>query len=132
LASIANEICRVSRPMRPPCVVIASGETTVAIRGHTGKGGPSQELALAAAPKIAGRRIVLASIDTDGTDGPTTIAGGIVDGNTLARAHRRNLDLFKALTNHESSKALTKLGDAIRTGPTETNVMDLNIVIVRK
>lgn len=131
LASIAKEIERKGRPIKPPCVLILGGETTVTITGQSGKGGPSQELVLGASLKIAGsKRIVVTSIDTDGTDGPTEIAGGIVDGSTLKRAEKIGVDIFENLMKHNSSEVLMKLQDAIVTGSTGTNVMDLNVVVI--
>jgi len=131
LASIAKEVEEKGRPIEPPCVLILGGETTVTIGGSCGKGGPSQELVLGAALKIAGsERIVIASIDTDGTDGPTEIAGGIVDGYTLKRAEEKGIDIFESLRRHNTSEALMKLQDAIITGSTGTNVMDLNVIVV--
>jgi len=131
LASIAREIEEYGRPIKPPCIIIAGGETTVTIKGQHGKGGPSQELVLGAALKIAGsERIVIASIDTDGTDGPTEVAGGIVDGYTVRRARELDLDIYEALKTHNSYEVLMKLQDAIITGPTDTNVMDLNIITI--
>lgn len=131
LASIANEIERKGRPVKPPCILISGGETTVTITGQYGRGGPSQELALGASLKIAGsEKIVVASIDTDGTDGPTEISGGVVDGFTLKRANEKGMDVFENLLAHNSSEVLMKLQDAIITGPTETNVMDLNLVVI--
>lgn len=133
LASIAKEIEKSKRPIKPPCVLIAGGETTVTIKGKSGQGGPSQELALGFSLKITGdEKIVGASIDTDGSDGPTDIAGGIADGYTLERAKENNIDVYKNLRRHNSSYVLKKLGDAIITGPTGTNVMDLNIVVIAK
>ncbi len=131
LASIANEIEEKGRAIKPPCVLILGGETTVTITGQYGKGGPSQELVLGSSLKIAGsRNIVVASIDTDGTDGPTEIAGGIIDGYTLKRAKEKDVDVFKNLMTHNSSEVLMKLKDAITTRPTRTNVMDLNVVVI--
>jgi glycerate 2-kinase len=131
LASIAREIEDYSRPLKPPCVIIVGGETTVTIKGPHGRGGPSQELVLGAALKIAGsEKIVIASVDTDGTDGPTEVAGGIVDGYTIERARELGLDIYKALKTHNSYEVLVKLQDAIITGPTDTNVMDLNVIVV--
>ena len=98
---------------------------------EAGQGGRNQELALAAALKIAGgRNIVIASIGTDGSDGSTDFAGGIVDNQTLARAKAGGVDLFESLKTHDSSTALTKLGDTIQTNDTETNVMDLVVLYV--
>ena len=101
------------------------------ITGEYGNGGPSQELVLGASLKIAGsEKIVIASIDTDGTDGPTKIAGGIVDGYTLKRASSKNIDVFESLSKHNSSKVLNELQDALITNATDTNVMDLNVVVI--
>jgi len=131
LASIAKEIEEKNRPFQSPCILVAGGETTVTITGQYGRGGPSQELVLGASLKIAGsKKIVIASIDTDGTDGPTDLAGGIVDGYTLKRANENNLDVFENLMRHNSSEVLVKLKDAVITGPTGTNVMDLNIIVI--
>jgi len=131
LAGIARESEKNGRPLKPPCVLIVGGETTVTITGEPGEGGRNQEFALAASLKIDGsRRIVIASVGTDGTDGPTDIAGGIVDGFTVQRARERNIDLFQNLTRHNSSYVFRQLDDAIFTGPTGTNVMDLRLLVV--
>lgn len=131
LSAVAKEIETRERPVRPPCVVILGGETTVTIRGEAGEGGRNQELALSASLKIAGSgRIVLASLGTDGIDGPTDIAGAIVDGYTVNRAKAMELDLEKELRRHNSSPVFRALGDAIYTGPTGTNVMDLHVIVV--
>jgi glycerate 2-kinase len=128
-ACIAKEIEKNERPFKPPCVLVASGETTVTIKGEHGEGGRNQELALAAALKIAGsKRITVASIDTDGTDGPTDIAGAIVDGYTLENATRARIDPLECLKMHDSSNVFRRVNDAIYTGNTGTNLMDLMIV----
>lgn len=131
LASIAKEVEKSGRPIESPSILIMGGETTVNIVGECGEGGPSQELVLGASLKIhESEKIAIASIDTDGTDGPTDIAGGIVDGYTMGRAKRNGLDIFKNLMTHNSSEILMKLQDTIYTGYTGTNVMDLNIVAI--
>ena len=131
LASIANEIEDNTRPFEPPCVLVAGGETTVTISGGAGEGGRNQELALAACMRIAGsKRIVIASIGTDGSDGPTNIAGAVVDGYTLDEAHNSSIDLSERLRKHDSSNVLRKLKAAIYTNDTRTNLMDLIIVYV--
>jgi glycerate 2-kinase len=136
LGSIAREIeSNNSSRIRAPCALIAGGETTVKITKATngGLGGPSQELVLSAAVKIAGsKKIVIASIDTDGTDGFSDAAGGIADGYTKERAWKKGIDLQMELLSHNSSFVLRSLGDAIKTGMTGTNVMDLNIIVVTK
>jgi len=131
LSSIANEIEAHQRPLKTPCALIAGGETTVTIRGDHGEGGRNQELALAAAIKISGNeRAVLVSIGTDGTDGPTDIAGAIVDGYSTEEAKHKGMDLFRYLKRHDSSNAFRKLGDAIYTSNTGTNLMDLTVLCV--
>ncbi len=131
LASIAKEIEESKTPIEPPCVLISAGETNVTIMGEYGNGGPSQELVLGASLKIAGsEKIVIASIDTDGTDGPTEVAGGIVDGYTLKRARSKNIDVFESLIKHNSFEVLNELQDSLITNATDTNVMDLNIAVI--
>jgi len=130
-AAIANEIVRFGRPIRPPCAIIAGGENTVTISGSYGKGGPSQECALAASLDLENvATAVLAALDTDGTDGPTDFAGGMVDGHTRAVAEARGLDILQALRGHDASMVLQALGDAIVMGHTGTNVMDLVVLLV--
>lgn len=90
-----------------------------------------RERALAASLKMDGSTdIALASIGTDGTDGPTNVAGGIVDGYTARRAAEAGINLIQNLKIHNSSRVLKHLGDAKVTGPTGTNVMDLRVVVV--
>ena len=131
LASIAKEVEKYSRPFHVPCILVAGGETTVAITGDHGEGGRNQELALAAALKIAGsKRTVIASMGTDGTDGTSDIAGAIVDGYTLEESKNAGTDLFQHLKRHDSSSVFRKLGDAIYTENTGTNLMDLMLIYV--
>lgn len=111
--------------------IISSGETTVTVRG-TGKGGRNQELALAAVRALAqsGRPAVLASLGTDGVDGPTDAAGAIVDFTTAGSASADGVDLDAALAANDSYFALDRLGALVRTGPTGTNVGDLQVLLV--
>lgn len=130
-AGIAREIAEHNRPIKPPCIIVSGGETTVTIEGIHGNGGPNQEFALGCATKITGyNEIIGASIDTDGTDGPTEVAGGIVDGNSLKRANACQLDIFESLRGHDTFNVLTKLNDAIYTGATGTNVMNLRVLAI--
>lgn len=131
-ASVGREVLENNRPMNPPCAIIAAGETPVTIEEKThGEGGPSQEFVLGASLKISGYdNVVIGSIDTDGTDGPTNIAGGLVDGDTVKRADEKNIDIYENLMEHNSFSVLKELGDAIFTEPTETNVMNLYIMVV--
>ncbi len=130
LAAIAKEIARSNHPVARPACVIVGGETTVTIHG-TGTGGRCQELALAAAIEIAGmdNAIVLAG-GTDGTDGPTDAAGARADGTTVARAAEHGLDARVFLSNNDAYNFFQPLGDLIMTGPTNTNVNDVMLVMV--
>jgi len=131
LATIAKEVAMNQRPLAPPCVIIAGGETTTAIEGPSGQGGPSQELALGFALEVNGRKgMCIAAIDTDGTDGPSDFAGGIADGYTVERARSLGIDVYSHLKNHDSSSVLTALDDAIVTGNTGTNVCDVTVIYI--
>lgn len=130
-AAIAKEILMYRRPLKPPCVVIGGGETTVRITGDAGQGGPNQEFSLGAALWIDRvGDVVIVGQDSDGTDGPTDIAGGIVDNHTAERAKLLGIDLYAALTRHDVTPVLMKLEDAIVTGATGTNVNDLKLMLV--
>lgn len=131
-AGIAKEIIKRKRPFAPPCALISGGETTVTISKECGTGGPNQELVLGFAHKFKHQaEVACISVDTDGTDGPTEIAGGIVDGLTSERAEKIDIKLEQYIKGHNSSEALMKLDDAIITGHTGTNVMNLRVVLIR-
>jgi glycerate 2-kinase len=131
LGCLAKEVALTGRPLPAPCVLIAGGETTTRVEGEAGLGGPSQELALAFGMELAGRGgVCLAALDTDGTDGPTDIAGGLTDGTTVERARQAGLEVYESLRSHDSSKVLCAVGDAVITGNTGTNVCDLNVLYV--
>jgi hydroxypyruvate reductase len=126
--ALAKELVRRRRPLPPPACLILGGETTVTVRGG-GKGGRNQEIALSAALAIAGlERTLVAALATDGSDGPTDAAGGIVDGRTLERAGGLGLDARAALADNSSYDFLQRVGDLLVTGPTNTNVNDLLFV----
>jgi hydroxypyruvate reductase len=115
--------------LRPTCL-ISGGETTVTVGGD-GIGGRNQEFALAAAIEIDGLDgVVVLSAGTDGIDGPTDAAGGIVDGGTIARGKAKNLDAASSLARNDSYHFLRDTGDLLITGPTLTNVMDLQITLL--
>jgi hydroxypyruvate reductase len=125
-AAIASEVVRAGRPVRAPACMITGGETTVTIRGE-GMGGRNQEFVLAAALEIDGLdRVVVFSAGTDGTDGPTDAAGAIADGDTW----RRKPDARAYLDRNDSYRYFEALGDLVITGPTNTNVMDVRLVLV--
>lgn len=131
LSGIANEIYRNGRPFSPPCALISGGETTVSISGESGLGGPNQETVLGFALKLGPEvQAVIASMDTDGTDGPCDSAGGIADRLTLPRARELGIDLLSVLRRHDAYPALEKLEDHLFTGHTGTNVMNLRVVLI--
>jgi glycerate 2-kinase len=130
-AGIAKEIRASGRPLNPPACVITGGETTVTVRGK-GRGGRNQEFALAAALGIAGLRdTVILSGGTDGVDGPTSAAGALAHGTTVARAEAMGLNAAALLANNDSYRFFDTLGDLIETGPTGTNVADIQVILVR-
>ncbi|MBF0528226.1 MAG: DUF4147 domain-containing protein [Deltaproteobacteria bacterium] len=132
LASISREVLVSGNPVRPPCVLIASGETSVKIEENIlGKGGRNQELAIGACLDLEkGEPIVICSLGTDGTDGPTDAAGGIIDSLTKERAAKLGIDVYKTLMEHNVLNILDQLGDTIITGPTGTNVCDIALCVV--
>jgi len=129
-AALAKEILSTGSPVPRPACVVSGGETTVTIRGK-GLGGRNQEFALAAAIEIDGLEdVVILSGGTDGTDGPTDAAGALADGETVRRAKAQGLDAEHHLLENDSYHFFKPLGDLLITGPTFTNVMDLQLVIV--
>ncbi|HKZ04928.1 MAG TPA: DUF4147 domain-containing protein [Methylomirabilota bacterium] len=130
LARMAREIRAGGGPARPPCCLVAGGETTVTVRGQ-GTGGRCQEMALAAAIELAGLRdVVILAAGTDGSDGPTTAAGALVDGDSASKARALGVDLAARLADNDANPALAALGDLIVTGPRNTNLLDLYLVLV--
>ena len=142
--SLEGEACLVARdwvelarrikagrgPVSPPACVIAGGETTVTIRGR-GTGGRCQEFALATALEMEGLDdVVVLAAGTDGTDDPTGAAGALVDGATAGRARERGDDLVARLADNDSHAVFGGLGDLIVTGPTNTNLHDLYLLLV--
>jgi glycerate 2-kinase len=110
---------------------VFAGETTVTVSG-SGKGGRNQEAALAAAIEIDGRPVTFLAAGTDGVDGPTDAAGGIVDGGTIGRGRDMGIDPVAALLNNDAYTYLATTDDLVVTGPTGTNVADLWLVINRE
>jgi hydroxypyruvate reductase len=115
---------------RPACLV-SSGETTVHVTGH-GTGGRNQEFALAAAEPLAhaGGPALAASVGTDGVDGPTDAAGALADSTTIERARAAGLVPAHFLADNNAYAFFEALGDLIHTGPTGTNVGDLQVILV--
>ncbi len=129
LGAMAKDIRQFGNPVRPPACLIVGGEPTVTVTGK-GKGGRAQECVLAAAQELTGlTHVVVAGFGTDGTDGPTEVAGALVDGQTVLRAKKKGLSIEKYLENHDSYTVFNKLSSHIITGPTKTNVNDIYIIL---
>ena len=126
-AAIAEEALATGNPVEPPAVVLSGGETTVTVRGD-GEGGPNQEFAVGGALELDAEGVALAAVDTDGIDGATDAAGGIVDSATVEDpATARD-----ALAANDVYPYLAERDALIRTGPTGTNVNDLRVLVVEK
>jgi glycerate 2-kinase len=128
--AIAKEIPASGNPISKPACIISGGETTVTITGN-GLGGRNQEFVLVSATEIAGMSdTVILSCGTDGTDGPTDAAGALADGLTIQRAEKLGMQAREYLWNNDSYHFFEKLDDLIKTGPTNTNVMDVRLLLV--
>ena len=144
MTNIARQVAEYGEPFEPPVALITSGELMVPVGDNDGIGGRNQEFALTAATMIGdrvGKDIVVAAVDSDGTDGPGTQytdgpdgfvcqAGGVVDGHTWEAGKKAGLDILSELRGHNSSIPLWKLSDAIITGNTGTAVGDLRVALV--
>jgi glycerate 2-kinase len=132
MAGIARSIRAHGEPLRPPAVVLSGGETTVTIgRGPAGHGGRNTEFLLSLAVALGGAADIWAIAgDTDGLDGMDDIAGAIVTPDTLARARANGLDPRAMLAAHDGHTLFDTIGDAIRTGPTLTNVNDVRAILI--
>jgi glycerate 2-kinase len=130
LANLSSEVC--NAPFSKSLGAVAGGETTVTVTGE-GLGGRNQELALSAALNLVeSGECVIASLSTDGVDGPTDAAGAIVDNSTVKRARELGLDPEKYLQNNDSYSFFFQLGDLIFTGASGTNVNDISVVVALK
>jgi glycerate 2-kinase len=134
IANLAKESWTRGAPFAPPCLLVGcGGEATVSLGedGSFGSGGPNQEIALAGALELGdGAAVAAVFIDTDGSDGGTDAAGGIVDGASIARAADAGVDLRAGLAAHRSRDALERLEDLVFTGPTGTNVNDMFVLAI--
>ena len=130
LGALLRECAESGRPFAPPLCLLACGETTVTVRGQ-GRGGRNQELALGAALALDGcaAHALAASLGTDGVDGHSPAAGGLADGSSAGRARALGRPVAKALATSDSHGLLARLGDALVTGPTHTNVADLVVLL---
>ena len=129
--SFLGSIARSHADTQIPMAFLAGGETVVKLTG-TGRGGRNQELALAAAEGIQGlENVLIFSFGSDGTDGPTDAAGGMVDGNTQKRLCDMGISIHAVLANNDAYSALEKVDGLIVTGPTGTNVNDVAVLLIR-
>ncbi len=142
VAGICKTIERAGLPFEPPVALFSSGEMIVTVGKETGIGGRNQEFCLGAAEAIAGNKnIVIGSVDTDGTDGPGTqygggiegmpdcLAGGIVDGETIAEAKKAGINVNEELKRHNTSPPLWKTGNAVVATP-NISLVDLTVALV--
>ena len=129
-AAVIREVLESGNPLPPPCAVVSGGEATVTVRGD-GTGGPNQEFALTLAVELdgVGGWAALAA-DSDGNDGPTDAAGGLVDGATADAIRSGGIDPEEALANNDAYAALEAGRALLVTGPTGTNVNDLRVALV--
>jgi glycerate 2-kinase len=126
---VARDLVARARALPARSALVAGGETTVTVRGG-GHGGRCQEFALAAALALgADESLVVLAAGTDGTDGPTDAAGGLVDGATLTRGRAAGADAARALADNDAHAFLTAAGACVVTGPTNTNLLDLYLIV---
>lgn len=134
LGGLAAHCARHGTPWEPPVVLLGcGGETTVTLSDPDAPftaGGPNQEMALAAALEVAGLPVAGLFLDTDGSDGGTGLAGGLIDGSTAERAEALGVDIHAVLRSHISTGALETVDDGLRLAPTGTNVNDLFVLVV--
>jgi len=131
--ALAKEVRETGNPVAAPACLILGGETTVTLGANPGHGGRNQELALAAAIALEPLPgVTIVALATDGTDGPTNSAGGIVDQGTVARGAAAGLSAATALRHHDAYPFLQATADLLLTGPTQTNVNDLVFIFVER
>jgi len=129
-AAVVREVLASGNPLAPPCAIVTGGEATVVVRGN-GTGGPNGEFSLSMALDLEGVKGWAAlAVDTDGNDGPTDAAGGLVTGETAARIREGGTDPQAALDDNDAYRALEASGALLKTGPTGTNVNDLRVVLI--
>jgi glycerate 2-kinase len=133
LAGLVRSIRADAQPFPAPVCILSGGETTVTLTEHHGLGGRNQEFVLAATQKLglSGlNQVVILSGGTDGEDGPTDAAGAVADEETLRKALHQDLDPGTFLTRHDAYRFFEATGDLLKTGLTQTNVMDVRIMLV--
>jgi len=130
IGALAREIVQFDEPFRRPCALIVGGETTVTVTG-SGRGGRNQECTMACAEQIQGLKgIAMASIGSDGIDGPTDAAGAIADGMTISRSEELALKFDELLAQNDSYRFFQPLKDLVMAGRTNTNVNDVSVVVL--
>ena len=130
IGSLVRHIETFREPFRKPCALVIGGETTVRVTG-SGVGGRNQECAMGCAREICGLAgVAMASIGTDGIDGPTDAAGAIIDGMTLSRSEALDLRFEELLDQNDSYRFFLPLKDLVMTGRTNTNVNDIAIAVL--
>jgi hydroxypyruvate reductase/glycerate 2-kinase len=133
LSGVVRSIRTDGQPLRPPVCVLSGGETTVTLTPEHGRGGRNQEFVLAAALHLGAaglRNVVVLSGGTDGEDGPTDAAGAFADETTFAHAAQARLDPAAYLERHDAYSFFAATGDLLKTGLTQTNVMDVRVMLV--
>ncbi len=130
-AGIARSLRDQHIPAAPPVCLLSGGETTVALCDHSGKGGRNQEFVLAALSKLGALPgVVVLSGGTDGEDGPTDAAGACADADTLRRAQGLGLESEEHLRRNDAYRFFDATGDLLKTGLTQTNVMDVRLTLI--
>ncbi|HEY7327307.1 MAG TPA: glycerate kinase [Gemmataceae bacterium] len=133
LAGIARSIAADGQPLRPPVCLLSGGETTVTLGPAPGRGGRNQEFVLSALLYLGTdglRNMVVLSGGTDGEDGPTDAAGALADESTLTRATAAGLNPAAYLERHDAYTFFEATGDLLKTGLTQTNVMDVRVMLI--
>jgi hydroxypyruvate reductase len=134
IAAVAGDVRRHDAPVRPPACLLFGGETTVTLKGH-GLGGRNQEMALDVLNEMVRdpeslRDVAVLCASTDGSDGPTDAAGAFATPETVQRAQTKSLDPQEYLARNDSYRFFDNVDGLLRTGPTRTNVCDVQIVLV--
>jgi glycerate 2-kinase len=133
LAGIARSVRADGQPLPPPLCLLCGGETTVTLGPSPGRGGRNQEFVLAAAVYLGAaglRNLVVLSGGSDGEDGPTDAAGALADAATLTCAAAAGLDPAAHLERHDAYSFFQATGDLLKTGLTQTNVMDVRVLLI--
>ena len=133
IAGIVRSLRECKQPIAPPACILIGGETTVTLGDSSGKGGRNQEFVLAMLAKLGKDGMANTAIlsgGTDGEDGPTDAAGACVDAESLQRIDDAGLNVEAALTSHDAYPLFDRVGCLIRTGLTQTNVMDVRVILV--